>query len=67
MVALLGGALGACQETRTATNARASSPIPSNVLALMQEKGTDAHRPVLIRTFKKEAEFEIWKQRADGQ
>jgi len=63
----MGGLLAACQETRTTTSARAYAPIPSNVLALMQEKGTDAHKPILIRTFKKEAEFEIWKQRADGQ
>ena len=67
LVALTGAALGACQETRIASNGRAASPIPSNVLALMQEKGTDAHKPMLIRAFKKEAEFEIWKQRADGQ
>jgi len=63
----LGLLLGACQETRTTTSGRAYAPIPSNMLALMKEKGTDAHKPILIRTFKKEAEFEIWKQQADGQ
>ena len=67
LLAMLGVALAACQETRTTSSARAYAPIPSNVLALMKEKGTDAHQPILIRTFKKEAEFEIWKQRADGQ
>ena len=61
------GLLGACQETRTTTSGRAYAPIPSNVLALMKEKGTDAHKPILIRAFKKEAELEIWKQKADGQ
>ncbi len=63
----LAGLLGACQESRTTTSARAYAPIPSNVLALMKEKDTDAHKPILIRTFKKEAEFEIWKQRSDGR
>ncbi len=68
---LLAGALaallGACQESRTTTSGRAYAPIPSNVIALMKEKGTDAHKPILIRAFKKEAELEIWKQKADGQ
>jgi murein L,D-transpeptidase YafK len=67
VLALLGGMLSACQESRTTGGARASAPIPSNVLALMKEKNTDAHKPILIRAFKKEAEFEIWKQQADGQ
>ena len=68
LVAALGGLVGACQEdSRSLGSARASAPIPSNVLALMKEKGTDAHKPILIRAFKKEAEFEIWKQQADGQ
>ncbi len=49
------------------SNGRSTAPIPSNVLALMKEKNTDAHKPILIRAFKKEAELEIWKQQADGQ
>ena len=49
------------------SNGRSTAPIPSNVLGLMKEKNTDAHKPILIRAFKKEAEFEIWKQQADGQ
>ena len=59
--------LAGCQDTGMSSNGRSNRPIPSDVLALMQEKGTDAHQPILIRTFKKEAEFEIWKMRADGQ
>ena len=49
------------------SNGRSTAPIPANVLALMKEKNTDAHKPILIRAFKKEAELEIWKQQADGQ
>ena len=67
IVAALCGLLGACQEPLTRSNGRSTAPIPSNVLALMKEKNTDAHKPILIRTFKKEAELEIWKQQADGQ
>ena len=59
--------LVACQDTGLRGNSRAYAPIPSDVLALMSSKGTNAHQPVLIRTFKKEAELEIWKARADGR
>ncbi len=64
----LGVIVGGCDERRgSAGSYRAYQPIPSDALALMREKGTDAHQPILIRTFKKEAELEIWKLRADGE
>ena len=66
-LAALGGLLAGCQEPLTMSNGRSTAPIPSHVLALMKEKNTDAHKPILIRAFKKEAELEIWKQQADGQ
>ena len=67
VLAALSGLLGGCEESLTRSNGRSTAPIPSKVLALMKEKNTDAHKPILIRTFKKEAELEIWKQQADGQ
>jgi len=67
LIAALGGLLAACQDTRTAYNGRAYRPIPSEVVALMHEKGSTAHQPVLIRAFKKEAELEIWKMNKEGQ
>lgn len=66
-VALLGAGLAACQDAQMAGNTRASRPISSEMQALFVNKGTDAHQPMLIRTFKKEAEFEIWKMRGDGK
>ena len=33
----------------------------------MTEKDTTKQAPMLIRTYKKEAEFEIWKMRSDGR
>ena len=60
------GLLAACQES-PGVGARAYQPIPSQTLALMSEKGTTKEAPMLIRTYKKEAEFEIWKQRSDGR
>ncbi len=67
VLAALSGLLGGCEESLTRSSGRSTAPIPSKVLALMKEKNTDAHKPVLIRAFKKEAELEIWKQQADGQ
>ena len=46
---------------------RAYQPLSPEMLALMQDKGTTEEAPVLIRTYKKEAEFEIWKMKADGR
>jgi murein L,D-transpeptidase YafK len=63
----VGAFLAACQDTGLRTSSRAYAPIPSDVLALMSSKGTNAHQPMLIRAYKKEAELEIWKMRSDGR
>jgi murein L,D-transpeptidase YafK len=49
------------------SSGRSLTPIPSETLALMDKIGTSASAPMLIRTYKQEAEFEIWKQKSDGQ
>ncbi len=46
---------------------RSLRPISSATLALMDKIGSSEAAPVLIRTYKKEAELEIWKMKADGQ
>ena len=67
-VAALGAGLAACNDQRSVSSARAWKPIPSETLSLMSARDTDAHEPVLIRTYKKEAELEIWKRRkSDGK
>ena len=48
-------------------SSRAQTPIPDKTLAKMDELGTSANAPMLIRTYKQEAELEIWKQKSDGQ
>jgi murein L,D-transpeptidase YafK len=48
-------------------SSRAVTPIPDKTLAKMDELGTSANAPMLIRTYKQEAELEIWKQKSDGQ
>jgi murein L,D-transpeptidase YafK len=61
------GLLAACQESPGLGGPRAYQPIPAQTLALMSEKGTSKEAPIVIRTYKKEAEFEIWKKRSDGR
>ena len=62
------GLVAACQETTAErSTGRAYRRIPAATVALMNNKGADSHSPVLIRTFKKEAELEIWKMKPDGK
>jgi len=63
--ALVALTLAACEETGS-NSAKATRKIPASTVALMNSKGVDEHSPLLIRTYKKEAEFEIWKQKPDG-
>lgn len=64
-IALAAALLAGCQESRT--GAKAYRPIPSDTLALMEKNGTTKNAPVLIRAYKKEAELEVWKQKANGE
>lgn len=67
-IGVAAASLAGCQDSRNMANSRAWKPIPSETLSLMASKDTDAHEPILIRTYKKEAEFEIWKRRkSDGR
>ncbi len=45
---------------------RSEQPISSATLAEMTKIDTTPSSPVLIRTYKKEAELEIWKMKSDG-
>ena len=62
----LAAMLSACEDN-SGRMARANQPIPSNTMALMEQVGSTKTAPVLIRTYKKEAELEIWKRKADGR
>lgn len=66
-VTVAAGALSACQDSEGLRSGRAYKPIPAETLALIQEKGMTKHSPILFRAFKKEAELEIWKMKADGE
>ncbi|WP_407519824.1 hypothetical protein [Methylobacterium oryzisoli] len=43
------------------------APIPPATVALMTARDTVPAAPILIRTFKKEAELEVWKRAGDGR
>jgi murein L,D-transpeptidase YafK len=69
LIALTGGLLSGCEESGLSplTSTRAQTPIPPKTVAAMEALGSSANAPVLIRSYKKEAEFEIWKMKADGR
>ena len=47
--------------------AKSLAPIPSATVALMAAKHTAPAAPLVIRTYKKEAELEVWKLNTDGR
>ncbi len=66
-VALAGLTLSACQETANRQPARHNIPLPPQLMALMSEKGMHQQSPILIRSFKKESELEVWKMGRSGR
>ena len=61
-----GLALAGCDDQYSGSG-RSLTPIAQKTLALMSALGSDANAPIIFRAYKKEAEFEIWKQKSDGQ
>jgi murein L,D-transpeptidase YafK len=59
--------LAGCDDEMASGSGRSLTPIPADTMALMEQKDTTPSAPVLIRSYKKEAEFEIWKMKADGR
>jgi murein L,D-transpeptidase YafK len=61
--------LAGCDDQLDSSTASGRSlvPIPDKTLAKMEALGTTASSPVLIRAYKQEAEFEVWKQKTDGR
>ncbi len=47
--------------------AKALAPIPPATVALMAAKNTTPAAPLVLRSYKKEAEIEVWKQNGDGR
>jgi len=59
--------IAAASPPALAENAKADAPIPASTLALMEAKNTSPAAPLLVRTYKKEAELEIWKLAKNGR
>ena len=70
-VALAGAvALGGCETDDVATavaGARAMRPLPPALAAELDKKNMPRESPILVRIFKEESEFEVWKQNTDGK
>ena len=67
LLTVAAGALLAGCDDQLAGNGRSLTPIPQKTLAQMDAMGATASSPILIRTYKKEAELQIWKKKNDGQ
>ncbi len=66
VVVAASGLLAGCEESSLSPLSRSISPVPAKTVAAMEAIGSSKSAPMLIRTFKKESEFEIWKMKADG-
>jgi murein L,D-transpeptidase YafK len=61
-------ALAGCNtDFASVTSERALRPLSSELAADMQKKNMPKESPILVRIFKEESEFEVWKQDANGQ
>jgi murein L,D-transpeptidase YafK len=47
--------------------AKATKPLPPELLSLLRQKKMPTHSPILVRIFKEEAELEVWKQDTTGR
>ncbi len=60
--------LAACDDSDLAQGpGRSQQPISAATLAEMEKLDTTPSSPTLIRTYKKEAQLEIWKMKSNGQ
>jgi murein L,D-transpeptidase YafK len=61
-------ALAGCNtDFASVTSERALRPLSSELAADMEKKNMPKESPILVRIFKEESEFEVWKQDANGQ
>ncbi len=60
-------ALAGCNTSDLPMSGRAMAPLSQQMLSEFQEKQMDKGSPILVRLFKEESEFEVWKQNRGGQ
>ncbi|MCB1497485.1 MAG: murein L,D-transpeptidase [Bauldia sp.] len=56
--------LGACQDSMVPKDIR---PVSSKLTNQMERGGMKETSPIFIRIYKEESQFEVWKQRSNGQ
>ncbi len=60
-------ALGGCNPSDIPTSGRAQAPLSEKMLSEIATKNMDKDSPILVRLFKEESEFEVWKKNKDGE
>lgn len=60
-------ALGGCNPSDIPTSGRAQAPLSEKMLSEIAAKNMDKDSPILVRLFKEESEFEVWKKNKDGE
>ena len=66
-IAACAGIAGCDDSYLDQSSGRSQQPISSATLAKMEALDTTPSSPTLIRTYKKEAELEIWKMKSNGE
>ncbi|GGE52732.1 hypothetical protein GCM10007276_32190 [Agaricicola taiwanensis] len=66
LVLAAGLALAGCEQQELAST-RHLQPIPSQTMALMEEKGMRKQDPILVRIYKEESKLEVWKKASNGR
>src|SRR5262249_36987977 len=68
LAAAFAGALTPCLgEDSNPLPAKATKELPAELLSLLRQKKMPKHSPILLRSFKEEAELEVWKQDTTGR
>ena len=63
----LAGKLPARAEPGQGGPGKALAPIPPSIVAIMAAKGTSPAAPLVLRSYKKESEIEVWKKTSAGR
>ncbi|MCB1488623.1 MAG: murein L,D-transpeptidase [Bauldia sp.] len=64
VIACAAALLGACQDSMVPKDIR---PVSNKLVTQMERGGMKETSPIFIRIFKEESQFEVWKQRSNGQ
>jgi murein L,D-transpeptidase YafK len=60
-------ALAGCDTDGTAPTARSMQPLSPVLVAEIEKRNMTKESPILVRLFKEEAEFEVWKEDKNGR